>query len=139
VTRTESEKQAWVDFVTTTSALLDVSFSSGCGRCSNQYHAPPSAAKKTTAIAGLRYSERFIAGSIQTYAGNTISDFIQSLRAQAKQSGPAKQVLGCFVAEPVIGRARIRATRWLLAMTEKNSSLSKPTSVPQGRGTLGSC
>src|SRR5258707_2121898 len=65
VTRTKSEKQALVDFVTTTSALLGVSFSSGCGRCSNQYHAPPRAAKKTTAIAGLRYSERFIAGSIQ--------------------------------------------------------------------------
>src|SRR5260370_18690470 len=94
VTRNESEKQAWVDFVTTTSALLDVSFSSGCGRCSNQYHAPPSAAKKTTAIAGLRYSERIIAGSIQTYAENTISDFIQSLRARAKQSRPTKASVG---------------------------------------------
>src|SRR5260370_36577820 len=65
VTRTKSEKQALVDFVTTTSALLGVSFSSGCGRCSNQDHAPPRAAKKTTAIAGLRHSGRFIAASIQ--------------------------------------------------------------------------
>ena len=61
-----SEKQALVDFVTTTSAAPGVSFSTARERCSNQYHAPPSAAKKTTANAGFTYSLSVIAGSIQT-------------------------------------------------------------------------
>ena len=66
MTRTRSEKQALVDFVTMTSALLGVSFSSGRERCSNQYHPPISAANTTAPIAGLRYWENIIAGSIQT-------------------------------------------------------------------------
>ncbi len=61
VTRTKSEKQALVAFVTMTRALLGVSFSSGRGRCSNQYHPPTSAAATTTPNAGLRYSESIIA------------------------------------------------------------------------------
>src|SRR5258706_1650196 len=65
VTRTKSEKQALVAFVTMTRALVGVSFSSGRGRCSNQYHPPTSAAATTTPNAGLRYSESIIAGSIQ--------------------------------------------------------------------------
>src|ERR1700736_3591474 len=71
VTRTRSEKQALVDLVTMTSALLDVSFSSGWGRCSNQYHPPPRATTTTTDRAGLRYSESIIAGSIQFYRGSS--------------------------------------------------------------------
>src|SRR5258708_19560412 len=67
VTRTRSEKQALVAFATMTSALLGVSFSSGRGRCSIQYHPPARATTMTTANAGLRYSESIIAGSIQSY------------------------------------------------------------------------
>src|ERR1700676_3269056 len=67
VTRTRSEKQALVDFVTMTVALLGVSFSSGCARCSNQYQPPTKTAATTTPSAGLRYSESIIAGSVQYY------------------------------------------------------------------------
>src|ERR1700730_15855743 len=70
VTRTRSEKQALVDLVTITSALLGVSFSSGWERCSNQYHPPPRATTNTTDRAGLRYSESIIDGSIQGYRGS---------------------------------------------------------------------
>ena len=56
----------WWISSTMTSAVPGVSFSSGWERCSNQYQPPPRAAKKTTANAGLRYSESIIAGSIQT-------------------------------------------------------------------------
>src|ERR1017187_9936148 len=85
-----SEKQALVDFATMTRALLEVSFSSTWGRCSIQYHPAPRAATTTTAIAGLRYAESIIAGSIQTYcrvsmagnAANRITDLRLSLRAQ---------------------------------------------------------
>src|SRR5450755_3146021 len=79
VTRTMSEKQALVDFVTMTSALLGVSLSSGRARCSNQYHPPPRTATATTAIAGLRYSESIIAGSVQT---SVVWDLRPSLRAE---------------------------------------------------------
>src|SRR5205814_265531 len=45
-----SEKQALVDFVTITSALPAVCFSSGRDRCSNQYHAAPNTTNKATAL-----------------------------------------------------------------------------------------
>src|SRR5260370_3052497 len=69
-----SEKQALVDFVTTTRAVPGVSFTSGWERCSNQYHTPPRAAKKTTASAGFTYSVSVIAGSFQTCLADTIGD-----------------------------------------------------------------
>src|SRR5215210_4782661 len=55
-----SEKQALVDFVTITSAVPEVCFSSGRGRCRIQYHAAPKTTNKTTAKAGLRYRDRII-------------------------------------------------------------------------------
>src|ERR1700733_2448550 len=73
VPRTMSEKQALVDLVTVTRALLGVSFSSGSGRCSNQYQPPNSATTKSTADAGFTYSESVIAGSIQTCVGGTVA------------------------------------------------------------------
>src|SRR5664279_5334010 len=87
VTRTRSEKQALVDFVTMTSALFGVSFSSAWGRFSNQYQTPTSAATQTTAEAGLRYSESVIDRSIQTYA--TRKDNMREIgtASPAKQSG----------------------------------------------------
>src|ERR1700760_1433699 len=62
VTRTRSEKQALVDFVTITSALFAVSFSSEWERCSNQYQTAPRTMKTTVASTGLRNRDRFIAG-----------------------------------------------------------------------------
>ena len=47
-------------------AARAVSFSSGRGRCSNQYHQRPATARRHSDARSLRYSESFIAGSIQT-------------------------------------------------------------------------
>jgi hypothetical protein len=39
------------------------------------------------------------------------------IASEAKQSRAAREILDCFVAEPVIG-PRYARTRWLLAMTK---------------------